>query len=350
MVYIFSPYILKRICPHDMLEFSNITQIIALFSAVVLQQAGIQSFIEPVTNSLNQFATTIAQAAPKIVAALILLGIGLLIGRIIGWVVKKVAEKMNLDRYWSRTGIGESVSRAGWNLTRIISVAARWFVYLFFISAAVNVLEFTQLSQAINDVWLWIPNVVAFIIILVIGALIADFVGRWMQRELPARGVVGGKAIGLIATGILYAIVLVVATTQLQIGEAILNSVISALIWGMAAAIAVGVGVGLAYGLKETFPAMIRGSTQIQPALKQGQRVTIGGSVEGGGGTTGTIQEAGSFSIILKDDQGRTIVIPTKNILDKEIVIESGPAPATQEKAVEENRGRAVAGSSPSSS
>jgi preprotein translocase subunit YajC len=317
-----------------MLDLAQSSQIVTLF-AVFLQQAGIQSFMEPVTNSLNQFATTIAQAAPKIVAALILLGIGLLIGRIIGWIVRKVAEKMNLDRYWSRTGIGESVSRAGWNLTRIISVAARWFVYLFFISAAVNVLEFTQLSQAINDVWLWIPNVVAFIIILVIGALIADFVGRWMQRELPARGVVGGKAIGLIATGILYAIVLVVATTQLQIGETILNSVISALIWGMAAAIAIGVGVGLAYGLKETFPAMIRGSTQIQPALKQGQRVTIGG------GTTGTIQEAGSFSIILKDDQGKTIVIPTKNILDKEIVIESGPAPATQEKAVEENRGAA---------
>ena len=328
-----------------MLDFLLLNQIVALFAAsTMLQQAGMQSIVEVVTNSLNQFVTTIAQAAPKIVAALILLGIGLLIGRVIGWVVKKVAQKMNLDRYWSRTGIGESVSRAGWNLTRIISVAARWFVYLFFISAAVNVLEFTQLSQAINDVWLWIPNVVAFIIILVIGALIADFVGRWMQRELPARGVVGGKAIALVATGILYAIVLVVATTQLQIGEAILNSVISALIWGMAAAIAIGVGVGLAYGLREAFPAMIRGTTQIQPTLKQGQRVTIGGV------TTGTIQEAGSFSVILKNDQGKTIVIPTKNILDKEIVIESGPAPATQEKAVEENRGSAAGSSSSSSS
>jgi hypothetical protein len=327
-----------------MLDFITLNPIVALFAAsTMLQQAAAQSIIEPITNALNQFVTTIAQAAPKIVAALILLGIGLLVGRIIGWVVKKVAQKMNLDRYWNRTGIGESVTRAGWNLTRIISVAARWFVYLFFISAAVNVLEFTQLSQAINDVWLWIPNVVAFIIILVIGALIADFVGRWMQRELPTRGVVGGKAIALVATGILYAIVLVVATTQLQIGEAILNSVISALIWGMAAAIAIGVGVGLAYGLREAFPAMIRGTTQIQPTLKQGQRVTIGGV------TTGTVQEAGSFSVILKNDQGKTIVIPTKNILDKEIVIESGPAPATQEKAVEENRGAASGSSSPSS-
>jgi hypothetical protein len=37
----------------------------------------VQSFIEPLTNSLNQFATTIGQAAPEIVAALILLGMGL---------------------------------------------------------------------------------------------------------------------------------------------------------------------------------------------------------------------------------------------------------------------------------
>jgi Conserved TM helix/Mechanosensitive ion channel len=320
----------------DMLDFSSFSQIvIALLTAsnVIQQASGVQEVVEPITTSLGQFANSIVEALPNIIAALILLGIGLLIGRIIGWVVKKVAEKMNLDRYWSRTGIGESVSRAGWNLTRIISVAARWFVYLFFISAAVNVLEFTQLSQAINDVWLWIPNVVAFIIILVIGALIADFVGRWMQRELPARGVVGGKAIGLVATGILYAIVLVVATTQLQIGEAILNSVISALIWAMAAAIAIGVGVGLAYALREAFPAMIRGTTQIQPTLKKGQKVTIGGT------TTGTVQDAGSFSVILKDDQGKTIVIPTKNIADKEVVIESGPAPATQERSVEENRG-----------
>ena len=313
-----------------MLEVIATSQIILLL-VVTLQQAGVESFLQPLTNALNEFATTVAEAAPKIVAALILLTIGLVVGRAIGWVVKKVAEKMNLDNYWNKTGIGQSVSRAGWNLTRIISVAARWFVYLFFISAAVNVLEFTQLSQAINSVWLWIPNVAAFVIILVIGSLIADFVGRWMQRELPARGIVGGKAIGLAATGILYAIVLVVATTQLQIGETVLNSVISALIWGLAAAIAIGVGVGLAYGLREAFPAMIRGSTQIQPALKQSQRVTINGR-------TGIVQEAGAFNIILKDDQGKTVVIPTKNIIDKEIVIESGPKPETQEQWAESKR------------
>ncbi|HEV8405240.1 MAG TPA: hypothetical protein VGQ13_04960, partial [Nitrososphaera sp.] len=80
---------------------------------ITLQQIGFQAFFEPLTNALNQFATTIGQAAPKIVAALIILGIGLLVGRVIGYIVKKVATKMNLDHYWSQTGIGESVARAG---------------------------------------------------------------------------------------------------------------------------------------------------------------------------------------------------------------------------------------------
>jgi Conserved TM helix/Mechanosensitive ion channel len=320
-----------------MYESINLEAISIFLTA--MQVAGAQSFMQPLTNSLNQFSTIVGQAAPRIVAALILLGVGYLAGRAIGWIVRKISDKMNLDEHWSRTGIGESIARAGWNLSRIISTAAKWFVYLFFISAAVNVLQFSQLSEAINSVWLWIPNVVAFIVVLAVGSVIADFAGRWMQRELPARGVVGGRFIGMAATGILYAIVLVVATTQLKIGEAVLNSVISALVWGLAAALAIGIGVGLAYGLREAIPSLIRGSTQIQPILRPGQRVTFDG-------LAGTIRQAGAFSIILRDDHGKTLIIPTKSIADRQIVIESGPSPDIEDDKV---KSRSSANSSHSS-
>lgn len=295
----------------------------AILLLIAFQAAGGQ-ITEPVTDSLSEFGTTIANALPRVIAALILLGIGYLIGRVAGWAVKKISKTLNLDSYWNQTGIGQATSRSGWSMTKIFSTATKWFIYLFFISAAVNVLQFEQVSEAINNVWLWVPNVIAFLIILVIGSIIADFVGRWMQNELPARGIIGGKTIGLVMTGVLYAIVLVVATSQLQIAQDILNSVISALVWGLAAAIAIGFGAGLAYGLRDAFPAMIKGNTVIQPTLKQGQRISYNGFA-------GTVQQVGAFSVIMKDEQGRTIVIPTKNLADKEIVIESGPAPETQE-------------------
>jgi small-conductance mechanosensitive channel len=87
----------------------------------------------------------------------------------------------------------------------------------------------------------------------------------------------------------------------------------------------------LAYGLREAIPAMMKGGSLIQPTLKSGQKVTLNGR-------TGTVEEAGSYSIILKDDEGRTIVIPTKNVIDKEVIIESGPEPAIQENMEEERR------------
>jgi hypothetical protein len=303
----------------------GLTEAFLLLTA--LQTAG-QGVTEPVADSLTEFGTTLANALPGVIAALILLGIGYLVGKIAGWIVTKVSKGLNLDSYWVKTGIGRATSRSGWNMTKIFSTATKWFIYLFFISAAVNVLQFQQVSDAINSVWLWVPNVIAFLIVLVIGSIIADFVGRYLQRELPARGIVGGKTVALVMTGVLYAIVLVVATTQLRIGEEILNSVISALVWGLAAAIAIGFGAGLAYGLREAFPAMIKGSTVIQPAVKPGQKISYNGFA-------GTVQQVGAFSVILKDEQGRTVVVPTKNIADKEIVIESGPSPETQESMTE---------------
>lgn len=68
-----------------MLDFSLLSQIfVALFPAsTLLQQASIQSFMQPISDSLVQFATTTAQLAPKLVPALILLGIGLPVIRVI---------------------------------------------------------------------------------------------------------------------------------------------------------------------------------------------------------------------------------------------------------------------------
>jgi hypothetical protein len=67
------------------LDFSLLSQIfVALFAVgTLLQQASIQSFTQPITDSLSQFATAIVQVAPKIIPAVILLGTGLLVGKVI---------------------------------------------------------------------------------------------------------------------------------------------------------------------------------------------------------------------------------------------------------------------------
>lgn len=312
----------------------EIPDILNLGVALVTSQANNTAIngttvLGPAMNSLNAFFAQMAAAVPRIIAAGIILLIGFIIGRAVGWFIAKVLEKMNVEHTMNNTGIGQAVSRSGWSFSRIISTAAKWFIYIFFITAAVDALQFTQLSEALQSIWLWIPNLIAFIIIIIIGSIIADFVGNWAQKELPARGVPGGRAIGLGAKGILYAIVFVTAITQLQIGAGILNMVIAALVWGIAGAIAIGLGVGLAYSLKDLLPSLIYGMTNVQSTLKPGQRVNFDGRV-------GTIKQAGAFHIILEDEKGKTVIVPTKHIAEKEVQVESGPEPEIPEKKVEE--------------
>ena len=299
-----------------------------LNTAATIMQVNATSLYGPALSSLNSFFGQVVAAIPRVIAAGIILLIGYIIGRGVGWVIAKILDKTNFEPTMQRTGLGQAVTRSGWSMSRIISTAVRWFIYIFFITAAVNALQFTQLAQALTNIWLWIPNLVAFIIILVIGSIIAEFVGNWAQRELPARGVPGGKAIGIAAKGILYAIVFVTAITQLQIGAGILNMVISALVWGLAGAIAIGLGVGMAFGLKDLLPSLIHGSANVESTLKRGQKIRFDGK-------TGTIKQAGAFHIIMENEEGKTVVVPTKMIADKEIIIESGPEPETPEKRVE---------------
>ena len=104
--------------------------------------------------------------------------------------------------------------------------------------------------------------------------------------------------------------------------------VISALVWGLAGALVIGLGVGLAYGLKDVLPSLVQGSTNIESTLKPGQKIRFDGH-------SGNIKQAGAFHIIMDNDKGETVVLPTKLIADKEIIIESGPQPEIPEKKVE---------------
>jgi hypothetical protein len=178
--------------------------VVTLTSAIM--QVNATSVVTPALDSLNSFFSQVVAAIPRVIAAGIILLIGYIIGRGVGWVIAKVLEKTRFEPTMQRTGLGQAVTRSGWSMSRIISTAVRWFIYIFFITAAVNALQFTQLAQALTNIWLWIPNLVAFIIILVIGSIIAEFVGNWAQNELPARGVPGGKAIGIAAKGILLSV------------------------------------------------------------------------------------------------------------------------------------------------
>ncbi|MEW6588146.1 MAG: mechanosensitive ion channel domain-containing protein [Thermoproteota archaeon] len=303
----------------------SLDQKMMIFSLIVLtafsthlvfaQEDFIKGIYSPTSDALNAFAISVANSMPKIIAAVILLIIGFVVGKIIGRIVTKVTRNiLQKTRQQSQDSqILEGISEK-FDSVRLISATIRWFVYLFFIVAAVNALQFEQLTGALTNLWLWVPNLLAFVLIIVIGSIVVNFVTKWVEHQLLEHHIGSPKPITTIIKAVIYGIVFAVGFTQLGIGESIIPILVSAFSWSVAIAVGAAVAVGLGFALKDIIPASIIGASNQRYVLKTGQKIRIGE-------LSGTVTSTHLLHIILTNDKNESIVIPTKDLMNKTITI-----------------------------
>ncbi len=304
------------------LKFSLVIALVLVFtvsqtSFVHAQEteSSVSFLYDPAIEGVTAFATVVAEAAPKIIAAFILLIIGLIVGKVISRVVEKAASKL-LNKIAKHESDGSVISEttSPKDSSKLIATSVRWFVYIFFIISAINALEFEQLSSALTDLWLWIPNLLAFILIIVIGMIIANVIGKWLDQELIKSELGGTKYIKSGVKIVIYAIIIAISLTQLGIGEEVIPILITAFSWSIAIAVGASIAMGLGFALKDVLPAAINSASRQKHILKVGQKVKIGEN-------SGTITASELLYIILSNENNESVVIPTKNIQDKIITI-----------------------------
>ena len=271
---------------------------------------------EPAIDALTAFATGVAESAPKIIAAVILLIIGLIAGKVIGKVVAKASIKL-LQKVHKDDDTGNDVvsqTTSSEDSSKLIASSVRWFVYLFFIIAAINALEFEQLSLALTDLWLWVPNLLAFILIIVIGLIIVNFIGKWVSQELIKKEYGGSKYVVTGVKVVIYAVIFAIALTQLGIGEEIIPILVAAFSWSIAAGIGAAIAIGLGFALKDIIPGAINIASKQRSILKVGQKVQIGQEI-------GTVTAAEMLHVIIANERNESIIIPTKELSTQSIRI-----------------------------
>ncbi len=284
------------------------------FPAAFAQEDFLKGIYAPTNDALSAFAISVANSIPKVIAAVILLIIGFVAGKIVGRVVTKAAKNiLQKTRQQAGTQITEGMPER-FDSVRLISATIRWFVYLFFIVAAVNAMQFEQLTTALTNLWLWVPNLLAFVLIIVIGSIVVNFVSKWVEHQLLEHHIGGPKPITAIVKAVIYGIVFAIGFTQLGVGESIIPILVSAFSWSIAVAIGAAIAVGLGFALKDILPAAIIGATNQRTLLKVGQKVRIGD-------ITGTVTATQMLYVIVTNEKNESTVIPTKDLMSKTLVI-----------------------------
>ena len=137
-------------------------------------------------------------------------------------------------------GIKQYFDRAQTNYTpaTVLGRLVFWFVFIIAITMAADALGISQVSAVLGQLIAFIPSIIAAILILVLAALLANFVSGIVR---------GANGSGLLASVAQYAIIVYAAfaaLTQLGIAVQLTANTFLILLGGVALAAALAFGLG----------------------------------------------------------------------------------------------------------
>ena len=235
----------------------------------------------------------------NLVGALALLVLGWAVGQLMRLVVSRLFRALGrmlpgrlLQRGLPRPTLEREVSD-------VIGLIVFWAVVLFFVAAAANVLGLPVLSASMSGIGLYVPRLIAAVLIAVAGLIIGNLARDAAAAASAAAGTPFAAAIGQIVRAAILITSGLIAVAELGIDITLLTAIISVtLLAGLGAfALAFGLGAREAVG-------NIIGAHYARQTLEVGRRVRIG-DVEG---TIATI----TATAVIVQAPGHQVVIPAK--------------------------------------
>jgi len=201
------------------------SMIMIVVAIAALQILGISSISEPAERMLD----TILNAIPNIIAAGLLLGIGVLIARFAGDLLKQLLDGLGVDRALREL----EVLPVGKSATPGIAKVGQVAVVLFFAVMAAQMLQFPQVTRFLSEVLELGGKVVFGGAIIAVGFVVANVIAK----------MVGGSASQIIkvATIVLFA---AMGLKFMGLADSIINLGFGAVVVGGALAAALAFGLG----------------------------------------------------------------------------------------------------------
>jgi vacuolar-type H+-ATPase subunit I/STV1 len=197
---------------------------------------------------LQETITEFVAFLPRLVGAVVILLIGWVLGMIAAQLVSRITDEVQLDRMVLDTPLGRIMGGSRQAVTRTFGVAAKWFVYAVAVLAAANVLAIDALSEWIGTAVSYLPAFIAGLAVIVLGFVIADFIGDAIMRTQAATETAYTQWFASGTRMFLYFTAVVIGLDTMGVDVSILYVFANAVAWGLAAAIALGAGIAFGWG------------------------------------------------------------------------------------------------------
>lgn len=202
---------------------------------------------EAVLVSFTAGLVTLLSFLPALIGALIILVIGWFLADVVGRLVTTLLRRLGFEGAAERAGITRFIALTGTHeasAARIFGELVKWFVRLIFIELAAQALHLEAVTQLINQIVLFIPNLAVALLILMVGVIIANFVGSVVRGSAGEMGIGTPNLMAGLARGAIIALAAIMALHQIGIAQTIVDTLFIAFVGAIALAAGLSFGLG----------------------------------------------------------------------------------------------------------
>lgn len=220
---------------------------------------------QAIISAFGTALTTVFNFVPHLVGFLVIALVGWLVGWIFDKVVTGILRKVGFDRLSDRIGLTRMERRMGWKIdsAKLLGRVVFWFIFLIFLIPAADALGVPTISNTLNIILDYLPNVFVAILALLLGAILGHFAGEMARGGAEAAHVGNAHIVGNVVRWAIIGFACLVALEQLRIAPALITVLFAAVMAGLALAFGLAFGLG---GREHAGRLLSRGEGQLLAA------------------------------------------------------------------------------------
>jgi hypothetical protein len=221
--------------------------------------------------SLAGALNTILSAIPRIIGFAVVLIIGWIISSLLARGVQALLHAVKFNELARRSGFADFVQKMGVrnDSAGVIASIVKWCVRLITLVVAFDTLGLPAVSNVLNQLLLWLPNLVVALVVLVIGGLAANALSQLVRGTSAKAGFTNSDMLATVTRVAVWGFAIIVAITQLGIATTLINTLVIGLIGAMALAFGLAFGLGGRDRAARMLDTMGRNLEQARPKLER---------------------------------------------------------------------------------
>jgi len=212
----------------------------------------LMSSFQQVVDPFETLGTAFVNMLPEIAVAIIVLILGYFLSVFIGYVVRKILEKMGLDKKLKDAKLADSIGNV--ELSSLAGSIMKWYLFLWIIVEATRIVELQAISRMLDSFVSWLPDVLTALVIMILGLIVADVASnKLMKTKLRSVRLVSG-----ITKAVILFFVVIIALKQISLDIAIVENTFMIMLGGLVLAFALAIGIGFGSAMKDEAKGMLK--------------------------------------------------------------------------------------------